>query len=173
MATTLAQHQADLHTQGPKKGVGKRGQLEFSTPGDEWKRTKTWEFTQIQGLVNLLTTSYEVVPLEIPSAKIRDERAIACAVTCGFFEPSDCKGKSDINAHLKVWLGDIYSGSFVPYMATMQSILGRSTHPHKDTKKLRVFYKRAKSAIQNGRFSATASTSLNRIIQALVKQGQN
>ena len=142
----------------------------FSKPTKEWKETKVWEFTLIQSLVNLLTTTYGITPIKIENATVRVSRAIKCAVTCGFFNPGACTTKAHIDAHLREWLPELHRSSFIVYMATLQSILGCSTHPAKDHKDLRKFYKLSKSALQNGHFSEAAATSLGRIANTLVKQ---
>ena len=162
---------ASLQESCPKEQNKERGgTLRFSKPSEEWKETKVWEFTLIQSLVNLLTTTYGITPIKIENATVRVSRAIKCAVTCGFFNPGACTTKAHIDAHLREWLPELHRSSFIVYMATLQSILGCSTHPAKDHKDLRKFYKLSKSALQNGHFSEAAATSLGRIENKLVKK---
>ena len=162
---------ASLQESCPKEQNKERGgTLRFSKPSEEWKETKVWEFTLIQAFVNILTTSYGITPIKIENATVPVNRSIKCAVTCGFFKPGMCTTKAHIDAHLREWLPELHQSSFILYMATLQSILGRSTHPAKDQRELTKFYKFSKSALLNGHFSVAAGASLARIAQALVKQ---
>jgi hypothetical protein len=64
----------------------------------------------------------------------------------------------------------MYKGSFVPFMAVLQSIFGHISHPHKNDSQLRKWYKLGKSALVNGRFDSAATTALTRILNKMVQQ---
>ena len=165
-------NKSDFNQWGPKTAPkGKGGQIKFLKPEEEWKETKVWEFTQIQALVNLLTTRYrDVKPIRIESAKVRVDWAIKSAVSCGFFKPGECTTKAHVDAHIATWLPYLLQCNFIQYMATLQALLGRASHPHKDASMLKTNYKSAKSALNKKRFSTAATDILYRIINTLVQQ---
>jgi hypothetical protein len=104
------------------------------------------------------------------SARNRDKYAIKAAETCGFFAPCICKNKAAIDAHIKAWLPNLHHSSFIVYMATLQSILGRTSFPHNNVTVLTKHFKLAKSALLNGRFPPAATEYLTNVIKDLVKQ---
>jgi hypothetical protein len=111
---------------------GPGGQLKYTKPNNDWAVMKVWQFTQLQGLVNVLTTSHGIEPGADQSARAHDNRTIKAAKTCGFFVPSSCKTKAAIDAHITTWLPKLHRLSFIVYMAMLQLILGRMSFPHKD-----------------------------------------
>lgn len=156
----------DWSSKGPTEAArGKGGRFVYKNPHPQWQASKVWEFTQVQGLVNLLTTVYGLETGKVgPTDTVK--RAEHCAVKLGFLP--HCKypaTKARIDAHLKVWLDDHLRASFIPYMAMLEAILGPSVNG--DTK-VRKHYKYAKSAIKKGRFGAGAATLLQTIINKAV-----
>jgi hypothetical protein len=165
MITRLAAN--DWASKAPKEEArGKAGRIVYKNPHPQWQASKVWEFTQVQGLVNLLTTLYG---LDTGKVATNDalKRAEHCAIKLGFFPPCNYPvTKARIDAHLKVWLPDHLRTSFVPYMAILEGILGPSVN---SDAKVRKHYKFAKSAILKGRFGAGAVTLLIGIIQKAIQ----
>ncbi len=153
-------------SKAPKEARGKNKQVVYKNPHPQWQASKVWEFTQVQGLVNLLTTLYG---LDTGKVATNDalKRAEHCVIKLGFFAPCNYPvTKVRIDAHLKVWLPDHLRASFVPYMAILEGILGPSVNG--DTK-VRKHFKLAKSAIEKGRFGTGAATLLRGIIKKLCR----
>ena len=103
-------------------------------------------------------------------AKTRDKYAIACGEAYGFFRPGEVTTKDHMNAHMQQWLPSLLQPAFGPYMATLFLLFARTTFPPapKDTA-LRERYRRAKSALENKRFSDDGGTFLRKIVNTLVK----
>jgi len=147
----------------------KGGKLKFKPPADAWADAKTWEFLQIQSLVNLLTTTHGLKPRNI-LAKTRDKCAIECAEACGFFRPDEVTTKDHMNAHMQQWLPSLLQPAFGPCMAMLFLLLARTAFsPAPKDSALRENYKRAKSALENKRFSEDGGTILRKIVNTLVE----
>jgi len=164
MVATLAG--GEMAEKGPQiHRRGKGGCIKFDKADKDWASTKTWEFIQIQGLVNLLTTLYGVLPA--PGSKDdKDKRALNCAVKLGFFQEDVCTSRAHAVAHCGGWLPPLLQSAFIPYMGTLEGIIGPFCNCDRDVRKK---YKLAKSAIENGNFPEAETTALCRIIKAVVK----
>ena len=130
---------------------------------------KTFEYLQIQSLVNLITTSYGLTIKTVP-ASTRDKYAIECGEVCGFFRPDEVTSKDHMNAHLQQWLPKLLQPTFGAYMAALFILFARTYYPPapKDGV-LRANYKWAKSALENKRFSKFGETILRKIVNMLVE----
>ena len=91
----------ELPKMAPKaKSKTSGGWILFENPHHAWAKAKTWEFTYIQALVNLLTTTYDIEPLQCSlTDKLR--RADNCAVKLGFLEKTCNASKAHMDAQTK------------------------------------------------------------------------
>jgi len=164
VATLASESLADGAPKQLKKGEG--GRIKHSAPKPDWKVSKIWEFTQIQVLVNLLTTLYGMKPPKT-SEKDRMIRATRCANKLGFFVTGTVPAKkANIQAHVQQWLPEHLHSSFITYIAILEGLLSPAAN-EEDT--VRKNYKLAKSALVNGNsFSPYATATLQEGIKKVV-----
>jgi len=86
-----------------KKKRPKGGRLVFTKPPDDWASAKTWEFVQIQSLINLFTTTYGVKVKTMQAPK-RNEFAIKCCELHAFFRKGEVKNKAHMDDNIGQWL---------------------------------------------------------------------
>ena len=166
----------DVSTKGPKvtrKSTGSN--LVFGKPSEtEWATNKNWEFAQLQGLVATLSNSYGM-PVVTMKLDKRVLYTIKCAEALGFFQKGVCTTKAHIDAHLKMWINPLHStATFLMYMSNIYGWFGRDiiVGKSKQLDLLKANYKKAKSALDNNRFTPYASGVLRRHVQTLVTVGE-
>ena len=154
----------ELRKEAPKiisRGAG--GRIKFDNPTPEWQSSKTWEFIQIQSLVNVLTTVYGLVPLG-GRESVLVSRAENCAGKLGYISERR-HTKDHMKEHIKKWLPKFLHNAFIPYMAMLEGLLSPAALGYEITRKN---YKLAKSALKHNRFPPVASARLQVIINTVV-----
>ena len=156
-----------MENEGPKplkKGEG--GRIKYSSPKSDWQASKTWEFTQIQVLVNLLTTLYGLKPPRT-SEPDRMKRVVRCGNKLGYFVVGSVPAKkANIQAHLQQWLPEHLRSTFIPYTAMLEGLLSPAVNQEEVVRKN---YRLAKCALVNSNwFSPYASASLQQVIDKIV-----
>ncbi len=166
MVATLSSESLAVGAPKPlKKGEG--GRIKYSAPKPDWKASKTWEFTQIQVLVNVLTTLYGMKLPPRTSEKDRMIRVTRCANKLGFFVTGTVPAKkANIQAHVEQWSPVCLRSSFIAYLDILEALLSPAVNVE-DTVRKR--YKLAKSALVNGNsFSPYAAATLQEVIKSVV-----
>ena len=167
----------DVATLGPKKSRQSVGQvIKFTKPKETvWASNKNWEFAQIQTFVTTLSTTYGLPVKKSMSKDMKMKLTIKCAEALGFFEKGICTTNDHINAHISSWISPLFPpASFLLTMSTLYAWFGRDEFPHKGKRfeELKANYKKAKSALDNNRFTPYASGVLRRHVQTLVTVGE-
>ena len=153
---------------GPTQKLSSSAKYEKSS-SKPWVEEKTFKFQLIMKFVNdLLLPEYKLKIDNIKTLKaaIHNERAEKATRLLGFLPPDKNKGIAHVQQSIETWLPGPMVAAFIPYMATLEGVIGSSVPPAR----LEVNYMAALSLVGNRGYHEFEQEALKKIIREITKQ---